>query len=131
MQQVTFTEWTVIADREDITLKEIDSTNQIKFRPAEVDKMSSILGMALQMESLKALPSQIVDTPFIVKFKEDDSLGFTRDNSSDEIVLTWRQIDGFLEVLRKAVAISVNDTTFNSNPNRHTYTGSDSGEPFI
>lgn len=130
MQQNKFDDFTVVANVETVT---ISRNGSVSFRPGEAGTLTGILSIALRMENLPVLPSHIDNPPFRVNFTEDDALQVNRlDDQQVPLDLGWNEVDKFMQVVGEAVKISINDTTLNSNVNRHSATNpTDPDAPYI
>lgn len=130
MQEINFDDFHITANMETVSISRDEGS--ISFRPGEAERMTALIGIALRMESLIALPSHISNFPFKVVFNEDDSLEITREDMNKGLKLSWSEVDRFIQIVGEAVKISINDSTLNSSPNRHSATGSpDPDTPYI
>lgn len=130
MQVVTFGDYKVTANMEKIHLER--GEDKFTFLPGEAARIKKVLGIALQMQDLKSLPSHISNTPFRVSFFEDDTLSLTRvDDPKSVFKLGWGDVDEFMQVVDKAVPVSTNDTMQSGNISRRRAASVGTGEPFF
>jgi len=106
-----------------------DGTYSLEMSPAEIDKATQILGIALSMQSMDLLPSHIKGSPFIVQFMEDDTLRLERRSESGYIPFSWGEGDDLIVALNDAKAMAINDRTLVHAP-RGAHQGSFSEEPY-
>jgi len=88
----------------------------LSLSPSEVDKATNIVGIALSMENLDAVPSHITNSPFVVRFFEGDMLALERLDAKGSIPFTFAQGDELITTLHQARSISVNDRTLSKRP---------------
>lgn len=115
------------ADANFITVKRGDFS--LKLSPAEVDKATGLVGTALSMETLEALPDHITGTPFVVRFFEDDRLALERTDNKGSIPFTWAEADDLILSLYDGKKIAINERTLIKGP-RGTGRTQFSDEPF-
>lgn len=82
----------------------------------EVDKATNIIGIALSMENLDAVPSHITNSPFVVRFFEGDMLALERIDAKGSLPFKFMEGDELIVTLQQARAISVNDRTLSKRP---------------
>lgn len=90
----------------------------ITLMPAEVDKATKIIGIALGMETLDAVPSHITNTPFVIRFFNDDMLALERNDTKGSIPFKFSEGDELITTLQQAQAICVNDRTLAKRPGK-------------
>jgi len=82
----------------------------IRFTPGEVDLLRNIINIALNMQSLPALPPSINNNRFSVNFTEDDTLSVEGiDSREGSIAFEWTQGDDLIKVIDQAYAIAINE----------------------
>jgi len=101
----------------------------IKLSPAEVDRATGLVGTALSMETLEALPDHITGTPFVVRFFEDDRLALERTDNKGSIPFTWAEADDLILSLHDGKKLAINERTLIKGP-RGTGRTQFSDEPF-
>ncbi len=88
-----------------------DASEVIQFAPAEADKASEILGIALGMESLPVLQGHITNSPFVVRFLETGFCRLEREDGDGSISFLWEEGDQLIITLKLAVGMSINERT--------------------
>ena len=119
----------VEADAHYITISRGDKF-RLKLAPAEVDKATGLLGIALGMEAMSSLPSHIDGTPFVVRFFADNKLALERQDESGSIPFKWAEADELIVKLQDGLLISVNERKLVKGA-RGTGATTFSSEPFI
>lgn len=90
----------------------------LNLSPAEVDKATYIVGIALSMETLDAVPSHITNTPFVVRFFENDNLALERTDKKDSIPFTFAEGDELIMTLKQARDMAINSRMLSKRPGR-------------
>lgn len=93
-----------------------DEEEQIELSPAEVDKATELIGIALGMEDLDALPDHITGSPFVVRFFEEDFLRFEREDGVGSVRFAWEEGDELITTLHMARDMAVNERTLVNAP---------------
>jgi hypothetical protein len=83
----------------------------LRLTPAEVDKATQLVGIALGMETMDTLPDHITNTPFVVRFFEDDKLALERLGEPGSIPFDWQEADQFIVALNDGLKIAINERT--------------------
>lgn len=86
------------------------------FSPAESTKLTGLIGFAGSMAELKALPEEISDPPFVIKFTEDGTHQVTRENSEATISFTFETIDEIIQALNTFIGIALDMQRITPNP---------------
>lgn len=102
----------------------------IKFTPAEVNKATQLLGIALGMETMDALPDHITNNPFVIRFFEDDKLALERSDVKGSIPFNWDETDELIVTINDGLKIAINERTLVKGA-RGTGYAPLSEEPFI
>lgn len=102
------------ADANSITVKRGEFV--LRLVPAEVDKATSLLGIALGMETLDALPDHITGSPFVIRFFEDDRLALERADAKGSIPFTWAEADELILALHDGKKLAINERTLIRGP---------------
>ena len=84
------------------------TTQKLELRPAEVDKATYIIGIALQMETMDAIPDHITNSPFVIRFFEDDSLALERSDAKGSVNFKWEEGDDLILAIQSGLKIAVN-----------------------
>jgi hypothetical protein len=130
MQTTILGPWKVTANMEKITLER--EADIFTFHPGEAERITKILGIALQMRKMESLPSFIPYSPFRVKFFEDDTLALQRvDDYKSSLHLTWNDVDELIQTIHKSIPISVNDTVQSQSISKRRPAVMDTGEPYL
>jgi len=80
----------------------------IKLKPAEVEKATNVIGMALQMETLEIVPSHITNSPFVIRFFENDKLAIERTDTTGSVSFSWDEGDELINALQNGLKIAIN-----------------------
>lgn len=80
----------------------------IKLKPAEVEKATKIIGLALQMESLETVPGHITSSPFVIRFFEDDTLALERNDILGSVRFSWAEGDELINAIQSGLKIAIN-----------------------
>ena len=88
----------------------------LRLTPAEIDKATSLIGIALGMETMEALPDHITNTPFVVRFFEDDRLALERTDVKGSIPFTWAEADELILALHDGKKLAINERTLIKGP---------------
>jgi len=88
----------------------------IRMSPAEVDKATYIVGIALSMETLDSVPSHITNSPFVVRFFENDMLALERNDSKGSVPFSFQEGDELITTLQQARSITINDRMLSKRP---------------
>ena len=83
-------------------------TQVLKMKPAEVEKATKAIGIALQMETLDTIPSHITNTPFVVRFFENDQLALERADTAGSVSFSWTEGDELINALNIGLKIAIN-----------------------
>jgi len=83
----------------------------LSLSPAEILKASNIIGLALRMESLPALPDHISSSPFVIRFLPTNNLRLERKDKKGSIRFEWNEGDELINALKAAESISINERT--------------------
>jgi hypothetical protein len=116
------------ADANSITIKRGEFV--IRLSPAEVDKATHLVGVALGMETMDALPDHISGTPFVIRFFEDDRLALERTDNKGSVPFTWAEADDLILALHDGKKIAVNERTLIKGPRSAGKRVTFSDEPF-
>jgi len=118
------------ASSESIVISRDSGKLNLAIAPGEVDKASSLLRIALGMEELDGGPSHIKDTPFVVRFFEDNTLALERTDREGSIHFTWSETDDLMLALKDGLALAINERTLIKGP-RGTGKQGYNHEPFV
>jgi len=84
------------------------TTQELKLRPAEVEKATTIIGIALQMETMEAIPDHIKNSPFVIRFFEDDLLALERADAKGSVSFKWDEGDELILAIQSGLKIAIN-----------------------
>lgn len=84
------------------------TTQKLEMRPAEVDKATQIIGIALSMETMKAIPDHIKNSPFVIRFFENDLLALERSDTKGSVSFKWDEGDDLIVAIASGLKIAVN-----------------------
>jgi len=121
--------FTPYANAEAVTVSRGEK-HKLSLVPAEVDKATKIIGIALSMESFDQLPSHIKNSPFVIRFFEDNKLALERLDTSGSIPFEWAEGDELIVTLQKALAMAINERVLVKGV-RATGAVTNNSEPFI
>ena len=117
------------ASPESIVISRDGGKLNLSIAPGEVDKASALLKIALGMEQLDKGPSHIKDTPFVVRFFEDNTLALERTDREGSVHFSWKETDDLMLALKDGLALAINERTLIKGP-RGTGQQSFNHEPF-
>lgn len=120
--------WEALVTPSSVSLSE--GENKLSFRPAEIDKITSLISSALGMESLKALPEYITNTPFVIKFWEDNSLSLEAQDRKGRLPFQWDEADELIRCFHNALKSAIDERTLRPGA-RGGFVDFGEGEPFI
>jgi len=128
MNEVTRGAFTVSVNDTELKIKK--GNGGLSFSPAEADKLTKAIGLALQMESLVTLPAHIDCSPFRVRFLEDNSLELCGQERPGSVPFEWKEGDTLINIVHDGVAKSIDEQTLRPG-GRASGKPNLSGEPFI
>jgi hypothetical protein len=108
--------FTASASSESIVISQDSGKLNLALAPAEVDKASSLLKIALGMEELQGGVSHIKDTPFVIRFFEDNTLALERTDREGSIHFSWKETDDLMLALKDGLALAINERTLIKGP---------------
>ncbi len=87
--------------------------NNLLFSPAEIAKVTGLIGWAHRMSRLKALPPTIGDPPFQIYFQESGGLLLVREKADDKTAVnfSFKDADSLVIALKEAINTHVDITT--------------------
>lgn len=103
---------------------------ELRFSPAEGEKATYLIGIALSMETMDSVPSHITNSPFVVRFFQDDSLALERSDKAGSIPFTFHEGDNLIKAIRLGVQTAVNDRALNRGSVKSTSTFRGQENPF-
>lgn len=77
--------------------------------PADIDKVTRLIGIGLGMETMKGLPSNIKHSPFVLRFFEDSTLRLERIDQEGSLRFSFREGDEVIRMFRSALSIAVDE----------------------
>lgn len=131
--EVTLGKFAIGHQRGVLSVRRVDEGESLKFMPAEAATIKELVGIALGMEELPALPKKIENNVFRLNFHSDDTLSLTAtDGRKGEIPFTWREGDSFIKVVEEAFKLGMNDRILNVGgvKNGPSFVDSNLTEPF-
>lgn len=117
------------ANAEAVTVKRGEEFS-LNLAPAEVDKATGLISIALGMEELDPLPSHIKDQPFVIRFFEDNTLALERTEGEGSLPFKWAEADELIVALQDGLKCAVNERTLIKGP-RGTGASRLRHEPFV
>jgi hypothetical protein len=102
----------------------------MRLTPAEVDKATRLLGITLGMENMDTLPDHITNTPFVVRFFENDKLALERLDADGSIPFAWNEADDLITTLNDGLKIAINERTLVKGARGTGFVGINQ-EPFV
>jgi hypothetical protein len=88
-----------------------DEKEALQFAPAEAEKATHLLGIALGMESLEVLPDHIAGTPFVIRFLEEGFCRIEREDGEGSLRFLWEEGDELIVAIKSALGICINVRT--------------------
>jgi hypothetical protein len=83
----------------------------LEMAPAEVDKATKIIGIAMGMETMTTLPTHIRNSPFVLRFFEDDFLRLEREDAPGSIRFRWHEGDELIVALQQSLDMASDERT--------------------
>jgi len=117
------------ADQNFITVTRGDKFS-LKLTPSEVNKATELIGDALRMETMDSLPDHITNTPFVIRFFEDNKLALERRDEEGSIPFDWNEADELIVTFGDGLKIALNERSVVKGPRGVGYT-SINEEPFV
>jgi hypothetical protein len=115
MREVKLGDLTLKTDVDCLSLSQGDKP-ALSLRPAEVGKATQLIGIALGMESKKALPSHIDNSPFVIRFFEDHTLRLEAKDRDGSIRFTFGGGDSVIKALHQAKEMSLDEQRLENSP---------------
>lgn len=84
------------------------TTQKLELRPAEVEKATQIIGIALSMETMEVIPDHIKNTPFVIRFFEDNLLALERADAKGSVSFKWDEGDDLILAIQSGLKIALN-----------------------
>lgn len=91
-----------------VSVSRAGTAQKLELRPAEVEKAAQIIGIALSMETLETIPDHITNTPFVIRFFEDDVLALERVDAKGSVSFKWGEGDDLILALQSGLKIALN-----------------------
>lgn len=88
-----------------------EENEMIRFAPAEADKATKIIGIALGMESMPVLPDFIPNSPFVVRFLEEGFCRLEREDGDGSVRFLWEEGDSLITTIQAALGMAINVRT--------------------
>jgi hypothetical protein len=85
--------------------------DRLELSPSEVSKAIDTVGLALRMETMPVLPDHITNSPFVIRFSEDDYLRLERRDKDGSLKFVWREGDDLILAFQSAEKIAINERT--------------------
>lgn len=90
--------------------------NDFRFAAAEADKLKELVGIAGKMGGLKALPPEITNPPFEIRFYENGSMDLLRSNNNDSINFSFDTVDELVKTVTESIKMNNDARTLNPQP---------------
>jgi len=91
-----------------VSVSRTGTSQKLELRPAEVEKATTIIGIALQMETMDAIPGHITNSPFVIRFFEDDLLALERADAKGSVSFKWDEGDELILAIQSGLKIAIN-----------------------
>ena len=88
-----------------------DDGDAIVFAPAEAEKATSVLGIALGMEDMDVLPDHIGHSPWVVRFLEEGFCRLEREDGEGSVKFLWEEGDELITTIHDALGMAINVRT--------------------
>jgi len=119
------------ATSESVVISRNNGEFSLSVAPAEIDRASALLRIALSMETfVENGPSYIKDSPFVIRFFEDNTLALERTDGPGSVPFSWKETDDLMLALKDGLALAINERTLIKGP-RGTGQQGFNDEPFI
>lgn len=121
--------FTAVLDAQGMTLQRGEVVG-VTLAPSEVAAVTALIGIAKSMESMKVVPEFIVNSPFVVVFRDDHTLSLERKDQNGSVQFAWKEADVVIRALNDMVAKSI-DVRRHRPTSRSSGGGITDGESFI
>lgn len=91
-----------------ITITRTGTSQKLELRPAEAEKATQVIGIALQMETMEVIPDHIKNSPFVIRFFEDNLLALERADSKGSVSFKWDEGDALILAIQSGLKIALN-----------------------
>ena len=115
MKEITLGEFTVNTTPTGLTVSQ-KGQPPLALTPAEVDKITRLIGIGLGMETMQGLPSNIKHSPFVLRFFEDNTLRLEGIDREGSIRFSFREGDEVIRTFQAALAIALDEKRLESPP---------------
>jgi len=115
MREVICGDLTLAGDANSLSLKQ-EGAPTLTLRPAEVEAATQLIGIALSMETMQALPSKIDNSPFVIRFFEDHTLRLEAKDRDGSIRFTFQGGDSIIKAIRQAKEMSLDELRLENSP---------------
>lgn len=103
----------------------------IRLTPAEAEKATRLIGIVLGMETMKTIPDHVKNSPFIVRFFEDNNLALERLDLKGSIPFNWDEADDLITTINDGLNIAINERTLIKGARGVGVVDSAGSEPFV
>ena len=93
--------------------------DKLELSPAEVIKATHLVGIALGMESMPALPSHITNSPFVIRFFPEEVMRLEREDGPGSLPFSWDEGDSLIVALQQSQDIAVDERKLIKSPRGH------------
>lgn len=94
-----------------VIIKRSEGGHQLNMSPAEVDRATELVGIALSMVGLDKIPPHITNTPFVIRFFRRSVMALERSDSSGSLPFKVSEGDELITAIQMALGICLNDQT--------------------
>ena len=108
MKSIIIGDFTVGTTKDGLTISQ-EGQPKLTATPAEVDKITRLIGIGLGMETMKGLPSHIKHSPFVLRFFEDNTMRLERTDQEGSLRFSFREGDEIIKVFQSGLAIAIDE----------------------
>jgi hypothetical protein len=88
----------------------------IDLTPADIDKVTRLIGIGLGMETMKGLPSNIKHSPFVLRFFEDNTMRLERTDQEGSVRFSFQEGDEVIRTFQSALNITIDERRLENLP---------------
>jgi hypothetical protein len=94
-----------------VVIEREDGKFKLEMSPSEVKAATHVVGLALSMIDLDNVPSNIKNTPFVVRFFENGAFALERTDTSGSMPFRVREGDDLIKSINMGLGICLNEQT--------------------
>ncbi len=104
--------------------------DKLPVTPAEVERVTRLIGTARRMQGFAGLPESIEDYPFKILFSEDGNFKLGRKDSTELVNFTFDRADDLVKAFDEGLKCSINAQVLRTSPRGSAYEPRSTGDVF-